>query len=171
MNWSPNRTGQSFLLFSFQLSLFLWSELGLFLPFPFSFVFLPLISHGCSSFVCLHPEVIIGISSSARLDPWLPSPGGGVLRERSDHSRSGWRHENYHRVTLLRMSVPEDFPCAASDGFAIWRPLPSRLDEPASMGRGVKTDSPIHRMPLVLHPVSAPTSPHWSRRSRGVRLA
>jgi len=38
------------LLFSFQLSFFLWSTLGLFLLFPFAFIFTSLIAHICFSF-------------------------------------------------------------------------------------------------------------------------
>ncbi len=54
-NGLPNSTGQSFRLFSFQLSFFLWTTLGLFVLFPFAFVFFSPISHIYSSFLFLHP--------------------------------------------------------------------------------------------------------------------
>ena len=41
----PNNTGHLFLPFFFQFSFFLWIKLGLFLLFPFAFVFFPLITH------------------------------------------------------------------------------------------------------------------------------
>ena len=40
-----------FLLLLFEFSLLLWSELGLFLLFPFAFIFTPLITHICFSMV------------------------------------------------------------------------------------------------------------------------
>ncbi len=39
------------LLFVFQFSFFLWTELGLFLLFPFAFVFTSLVTHVCFSVV------------------------------------------------------------------------------------------------------------------------
>jgi len=42
---SPDSTGQLFLLFFFQFSFFLWTKMGLFLLFPFAFIFFPLITH------------------------------------------------------------------------------------------------------------------------------
>ena len=54
LNGSPDSTVQSFLLFSFQLPFFLWTKLGLFLVFPFAFVFFSFISHICSSAIFLH---------------------------------------------------------------------------------------------------------------------
>jgi len=57
-NGLPDGTGQSFvLLFSFQLSFFLWTMLGLFLLLPFALVFFSPISHIYYSFVFLHPTV------------------------------------------------------------------------------------------------------------------
>ena len=48
---SPDGTGRSFvpLLFLFQFPFFLWIELGLFPLFPFTFIFLALITHICCS--------------------------------------------------------------------------------------------------------------------------
>jgi len=40
-----------FLLFSFQLSFFLWTTLSLFLLFPFAFIFTSLVAHICSSVI------------------------------------------------------------------------------------------------------------------------
>jgi hypothetical protein len=40
-----------FLLFSFQFSFFLWTKVGLFLLFPFAFIFLPFIAHIYFSFL------------------------------------------------------------------------------------------------------------------------
>jgi hypothetical protein len=49
---SPDGTGHlSILLFSFQFSFFLWIKLGLFLLLPFAFVFFPLVTHLCFSFL------------------------------------------------------------------------------------------------------------------------
>ena len=46
---SPDSTGHLFLLLFFQFSFFLLSKLSLFLLFPFSFIFFPLITHICFS--------------------------------------------------------------------------------------------------------------------------
>ena len=64
------------LLFLFQFSFFLCAELGLFLLFPFAFIFTSLVTHICFSVLeneCSSPPRQIGVTFSA-LGPFGPLP-------------------------------------------------------------------------------------------------
>jgi len=66
---SPDGAGHLLvLLFSFHFSFFLWIKLGLFLLFPFAFVFFPLVTHFCFSF--LESELLRTGGPKPRLGSW-----------------------------------------------------------------------------------------------------
>jgi len=74
-HWS-NGAYLSILLFLFQFSFFLWSALGLFLLFPFAFVFTSLVTHVCFSLIkseCSSQLRQTGLTFSA-LGPFGPRP-------------------------------------------------------------------------------------------------